>query len=365
MRYLLAFAALTLLLGAEARAQFSFQNGNVVVSRVGTGTGALSSAATAVFLEERSGVDGSVVQTISLATSGANRLTMSGTATSEGKIKYYNGYLAVAGYDADAGATGPGSGGSIATSLSATVNRKVALYSNGGSVSYTSLSDAYSASNIRAAISDGTNIWTAGTASNTTGGPGVRHTTVGSTTSTQLSTTVTNVRTVNIFDGQLFASHASGSNGRIMSVGTGLPTTSGQSMVGLTGVPNADPSGYDFFFADLDASISGADTMFRTVGNNVEQFVFDGTTWLTKGTIAIGAETFGLSGIQNGSSVEFFVNTASALRKYTLTSAWGSGFTANQNWNVAAGANTAFRGNAAISAVPEPTAAGLLALTGV
>ncbi|MFO0180636.1 MAG: hypothetical protein ACK517_02520, partial [bacterium] len=162
MRYLLAFAALTLLLGAEARAQFSFQNGNVVVSRVGTGTGALSSAATAVFLEERSGVDGSVVQTISLATSGANRLTMSGTATSEGKIKYYNGYLAVAGYDADAGATGPGSGGSIATSLSATVNRKVALYSNGGSVSYTSLSDAYSASNIRAAISDGTNIWTAG-----------------------------------------------------------------------------------------------------------------------------------------------------------------------------------------------------------
>jgi hypothetical protein len=322
-----------------------------------------------VFLEERSGVDGSLVQTISLATSGANRLTMSGTATSEGKIKFYAGYLAVAGYDADAGATGPGGPtSSIATSTSALVNRRIGVFSNsGGAVSYTSLSDAYSANNIRSAISDGTNIWTAGTAS-ASNGPGVRHTTIGASLSTQLSNTVTNVRTVNIFDGQLYASHNSGATARVAAVGTGLPSTSGQTMTGLNGLPTTPYEAYDFFLADLNAGISGNDTLFlanAATAGAIEQFTFDGTTWTSRGSVLTGASAFGLAGVQSGSNIELYVTTAAQLQKYTLTSAWGTTFTANANWNVTAATNTAFRGVSAISAVPEPSSIGLLALTGL
>jgi hypothetical protein len=360
MKKLLTFAVLCLLMAAEARAQFLFQNGNVVVSRVGDGAAVLTSAATEVFLEERSGVDGSLVQAISLHTSIPNKLTMSGTATSEGKIKFHAGYLAVAGYDANAGTA------SVVGTTSTAVNRKIAVFqNNGGSVSYTSLSDAYSANNIRSAISDGTNIWTAGTAS-AVNGPGVRHTTIGASLSTQLSTTVTNIRTVNIFDGQLFASHNAGTTStRVVAVGTGLPTTSSQAMTNLNGLPLSYDA-YDFYFADLDAGISGNDTLFltnaATTTAGIEQFTFNGTIWTSRGLLSTGTGAFGLAGVQSGSNVELYVTTASQLQKYTLTSAWGSAFTASQNWFVTAGANTAYRG---VAAVPEPTSLGLLALSAV
>src|SRR6266705_537597 len=64
----------------------AFTSGNLVVYRVGTGSGALASSATAVFLDEYT-TAGTFVQTIAMPTtdSGANQtLTASGTATSEG-----------------------------------------------------------------------------------------------------------------------------------------------------------------------------------------------------------------------------------------------------------------------------------------
>lgn len=355
MKKLLVLASLlTALLAGQADAGITISGGNVVVMRVGAGSTALTNASTAMFLEERSGSTGSLVQTFAFDTTGANRLTMSGTATSEGKIKWYNGNLAVTGYDSNAGVA------AINGTTSISVNRSIAVINTDtAAMTFTRLNDAYSANNIRGAISDGTNIWTSGTA--TGASSGVRHATVGATTSTQLSTTATNIRTVNIADGQLFASHNSGASNRIMQVGVGLPTTAGNTMTGLAGIPN-NTSNYDFFLADLDNAVAGSDTLFTTRGNFIDKYSLVSGTWNLNGSIDLGAETFGLSGIEQGGSVRFFANTAGFVRGYDLTSAWNTSFTATQLWTVNAGSNTAFRG---VAAVPEPSSMALLGLVGL
>ena len=88
-RHVFASAALCAAAGfAQAR---PFTAGNLVVSQVGNGSAALSSAATATFLQEFSPL-GAPVSTTALPTaaSGLNRqMTLSGTATSEGFLTLY------------------------------------------------------------------------------------------------------------------------------------------------------------------------------------------------------------------------------------------------------------------------------------
>ena len=87
-----------------------FTPGNIVVNRVGDGTSALTSAATAVFLDEYT-TAGVFVQTVAMPTSvsGNNRiLTNSGSSTSEGFLALSDdkkGFTAV-GYDAVVGTVG-------------------------------------------------------------------------------------------------------------------------------------------------------------------------------------------------------------------------------------------------------------------
>ncbi len=103
----------------ESRVMLSaFTPGDLVVYRVGTGTGALGSGSTAVFLDEYSPT-GTLVQSIPLPTalSGSNNpLTASGTATSEGNLSVSQdgSHLLLTGYDAITGVAG------IATSNSST-----------------------------------------------------------------------------------------------------------------------------------------------------------------------------------------------------------------------------------------------------
>src|SRR4051795_10245670 len=78
--------AVTLALLPTVRATGGFSLGNLVVYRVGDGSVALGSGATAVFLDEYT-TAGALVQSIPMPTavSGSNkRLTASGSATTEG-----------------------------------------------------------------------------------------------------------------------------------------------------------------------------------------------------------------------------------------------------------------------------------------
>jgi len=105
---LLFFAFTTAALGGAAQASAtSLTPGDVVVYRVGTGSGALSSGTFPVFLDEYD-PNGNLVESVALptATSGLNKpLVAGGTASSEGLLTLSaNGeYLIESGYDTGVG----------------------------------------------------------------------------------------------------------------------------------------------------------------------------------------------------------------------------------------------------------------------
>jgi len=201
---------------------------------------------------------------------------------------------------------------------------------------------------------DGSNLWITSSAT------GIRYApfgTVGS--STQLSTTVTNVRVPAIFGGQLYVSDSSGAAVRLGTVGSGLPTTVGQT---ITNLPNFPLTGapYSFFFADLSAGVAGVDTVYvaEDTGGQIQKYCFDGTNWNAFGTVAL-ANTRGLTGVASGSNVTLYV-TAAGTSLQTLTDT--SGYIATINGTLAsiatAATNEAFRGVAFApgAAGPTPTA---------
>ena len=224
----------------------AFTPGDLVIYRVGTGTGSLSSSGTAVFLDEYT-PSGSLVQSIAMPTTASgynNPLVGSGTATSEGQLTdSANGqYLVLTGYDASVGTA------SVASTASANTPRTVGLIDASGFINTsTALNNVADGNNVRSAVStNGLQIWVGGAGGSSS--PGVGFATLGGTSATQLSTAVTNVRQVNIFNGQLYLSTQAGSSVRVATVGTGEPTTAGQTVTNLPGLGTSTvPNG--FFFA--------------------------------------------------------------------------------------------------------------------
>jgi hypothetical protein len=335
--------------------------GDIVLYRVGTGSGSLTSAAANVFLDEYTQT-GTFVQSIAMPTavSGSNNvLTASGSATSEGELTLSadGRYLVLTGYNASVG-TGSVKGTSG--------NRTVGLVDmNGNTNTSTVLTDSsFAGDNIRSAVStNGTDLWVAGTATSAANG-GVRYTTVGSTTSTQLSTTVPNVRQVEIFNGQLYASDGSGSTNRISTVGNGQPTTSGQTMTNLPGIPASGTSPYTFFMADLNAGVAGMDTLYvADDAAGVTKYSLTGGTWVSNGTVV--SKGTGLAGVITGGNVQLFETSGgNKLVSILDTSGYNGTFSATANTIATAATNTAFRG--LVVTVPEPeTYAMLLAGLGL
>jgi hypothetical protein len=156
---LVAGSALTAVAGATAaRAATTFAPGDVVVYRVGTGSGALGSGGTAVFLDEYT-PSGTLVQSVPLsnAASGSNKpLVASGWAASEGLLTLSadGRYLVATGYDAALGTSKVGS------AAAATTPRTVALVDGQGTVnSSTALTDVADGNNVRSAVSADGSAW--------------------------------------------------------------------------------------------------------------------------------------------------------------------------------------------------------------
>jgi hypothetical protein len=334
-----------------------FTAGDLVIYRVGDGTGSLANTGNAVFLDEYT-TSGTLVQSIAMPTTASgnqHQLIASGTATSEGLLTLSadGRYLMLTGYARDLGGSG-----SVVTTASATVPRTVGRVDANGNVdTSTALTDFADANNPRSAVStNGTDIWVGGAAG------GVRYTTLGSTTSTQLSTTVTNIRQVNIFNGQLYASDSSGTTSRLGTVGTGTPTTSGQTITSLPGFPTSTGSPYAFFFADLNGGVAGVDTLYVAddTANQIQKYSLVAGTWTANGTITATAVR-GLTGVVNGDgSVTLYGTTGGSTAAgggslYTLTDTAGynSTITGALSTIATAAANEAFRGVAFVP-TPEP-----------
>lgn len=339
-----------------------FTNGNLVIYRVGDGASSLVNTGNPVFLDEYTPA-GAFVQSIALPTtaSGASRqLIASGTATSEGLLTRSadSRYLVATGYARDLGGAG-----SLSGTTGATVPRTVGRVDGSGAIdSSTALTDFASANNPRGAVSsDGSSFWVAG------GAGGLRYAALGDATSTQLSTTVTNLRQPAIFDGQLYVSTSSGSAVRTGTVGTGLPTTSGQTITNLPGIPTSG-SPDSFVLLDLDAGVAGLDTLYVADDGaaGITKYSLVSGSWASNGAVGADADDYrGLVAATNGAAVTLFATrkggsgAAGGGELVTITDGAGynGAFAGTPTLLATAAANTAFRGLAFAPEPPPSTAA--------
>jgi hypothetical protein len=331
-----------------------FTPGNIAVCRIGDGVAALSSAATATFIDEYT-TAGTLVQSVALPTavSGLNQiLTNSGTGTTDCSItRSANGrYLVITGYSAATGTL------AVAGTATATNPRVIGTIDPNGVIDTSTTTTSFSANAIRSAASnDGLQFWflgaNTGIVYNTLGGSGA---------GTVVSSTITNNRVVNIFGGQLYAAHASGTTlARIGTIGTGLPTTA-DSFTGLPGYLINAGSNYGFYFADLDAGVAGNDTLYvaddsattGSGGGGIKKFSLVAGNWTYNGTFpasvtpAIPATTFrGLTGRVSGTTATLFATrNGTQIASFVDSTGYNVAPTAVPALVSTAATNTAYRG---------------------
>lgn len=257
-----------------------FIPGNLVVLVAGDGTTTLSSAAAKITLKEISktgSTSGLKSVVLPSSISGTNRrLVQSGSATSEGclTLSEDSRYLTCVGYDTTVG---------TASVVGLTIPKRIiARIDSLGTVNSSTQTISYGGNNIRGAVtSDGSTFWTTG--ANT----GVVNISLGTTgAGTVVSSTITNTRWVNIMNGQLYVSSATGTYQSISAVGTGKPTNTGNSITALSGLPTTGGNSFGFLFLDRSPSISGPDLLYvadQTLG--ILKYSFDGSTWTARGSV--------------------------------------------------------------------------------
>ena len=326
------------LLASFASAQIS--PGNLVVLRVGDGLAPLSNASQALFLDEFT-TTGTLVQSIALPTvaSGTNLpITCSGSATSEGNLQIAdNGqYFILGGYSASPGLT------AIASTSSATTPRVIGRVGIDGVVdTSTSISNAFSANNIRSATtSNGVEFYSVGANS------GVQYSILGSSTSLALNVTnPLNNRTVGTFGGQLYVTGSAQGFYGVSTVGSGIPTTAGQTITALNGMPLASgPSTYYFYFADAN-TLYVADDRASAGAGGIHKYTLSGGIWTLQYVLNPAATVGcrGLTGINNGGVVTLFAtNTLNGTNE--LLTITDTGAASTFSTIAMAGVNTVFRG---------------------
>lgn len=338
MKKTLSTLGLFLGLAVFAQAQTAFTIGNLVIGRVGDGTSALvNSGGNITVLEVTS--SGNLVQSIAVP-SGAGGLQVSGTATSELALSRSanNQQLVVAGY------VPPFTGsGSLSGRTAAQAPRGfVTIAANGTVSSTTTLTGSYSGDNIRSGVTSGTSAWFAGSDGT---GSGVVYFDGGNQTQIQNL----NTRVVDIHNGNLYVSTASGTSRGIYGW-TGTPTTAGNATYLINTGASSEP--FDFVFNDLNT------IAYVTNGAVLNRFAFDGSAWnLTHTSGTIGAGLTGLAVDFGGGTDTIYTLNPTTLFGLSFN---GTAFSSSSNLT-SAGSNYAFRG-LDFAPVPEP---GTWALIGV
>lgn len=348
-------------------------HGNLIVERVGSGTAALSNAATPIAVQEYS-VAGVLAQSIDLPSVGSEPQTDSGTATSNGYLNFNAGYLSVPGYNAAAGtASVAGSNLKVNALFDATTGAMVnrTLFPTGGPAG--TPPSPFSGNNFRSSIAtSGSTFYAAGTASGTpnTGGAWYFDGSTFIQISTTAAPTVTNIRTLEIYGGQLFHSSSSGAFLGISALGNGLPTTAGQSpTLQINMGTGASPYGFVMFDTNSDATLDLAyiaDDRSVT-GGGLQKWTLTGTGWANQWALLVnggnqlaattGAGFAGLRGLtgsfDNGIATLFATTTETNNNR--LISIVDAGTTPTAATGLAtAGANFVFRGVDLVTIVPVP-----------
>lgn len=367
---LLAAGTCAMIAASAANAAFSLQTGDIVVSRVSSGSAStsLSSSTAAMYLDVYRKTAGTWALDSSLAmpsTGASTKLTLSGTASSEGFISRGsdNRSVAVFGYNYAAGSsTGTAktlalvdSSGTV-TSRTATISGAARSIIETGTGYYAS-TDTRVSWNANATSSTVTDIKTPGNARVLASTGSQLWVTSGSTT--------------------FFASTTSTGAG---TLGTGLPTTGSQTATWAMSGSGSSAYGLCVFDTNSDGTTDlayVADSGSSTGG--ITKYVLSAGSWVSKGTI--GASIYGLSGYYDGSSVVLSATsfttalaTGGTSKLYTFTDSSISGAlsgtletvaTLTSQTGTVGNSQTyaeAFRGTAYI---PAPGALALLGVAGL
>ncbi|MEP7265220.1 MAG: beta-propeller fold lactonase family protein, partial [Bacteroidota bacterium] len=283
-------------------AQSPYTPGKIAVLVVGDGSAALSANATPLFIKEFNLTGGSQTGTVRTtlpvtATTGtgsvARALTQSGSSTSEGLLNLSgNGqYLLVTGYNSTTGS------GGVSTSSSTTfpTNTRVVgrVDATGAVNTTTTFNTGYSGVAVRAAASvDGSAYWSSGANA-------IDYVTNGNIAA-PVTLSSTNTRSIGIFNNQLYASSQSGSL-RLVTVGTGLPTSSSQTVTNLNGLLTTTGDPYGFTFIDINGG--GPDVVYvaslttAPIGLLKYTSTDNGATWTANGSLS--GNVFSVTGIYN------------------------------------------------------------------
>lgn len=387
MHTMLAAAAMAAVAGSASAAIIY----NPVVTMIGDGTAVVSSQSRTTTIQVyANSIPAQAAPLSQLAfnnTTPGSRLTNSDSATSEGMLSNNPG-------TADAAAVGAPYGGTVYTysagydaanqtanvSTTALAPRSVGYMiatnntMSGATVPVTQTNaTAYDNNNIRSATGNdaATKYWTGGTG--TAALAGWRY----FNTNTQTSATVTNVRTTEIRNGQLFGSTGSGTRG-IYAVGTGLAENSGNTAAVLINT-GSNSSPYEFVLIDdpnnpaTTTSTFGYDTAYvaddSAIGANggIQKWVWNGTSWTNAYTLNDGVGgNRGLAGqldADNG-KVTLWATTAAGDKLEQVTDLGAGGLSPFTTLTTASN-NNLFRGVALTIAVPEPGTLGLVAIAGL
>lgn len=367
--YTMTFGMLTI---ASASAQLT--NGNILVERLGDGSTALSSASTVVTILEIE-QNGSTSGTYTMPATGSDRLTDSGSATSNGYFNYLNGYAAIPGYDAASGTA------SVASTNAKTIN----VLDSSGNISQNidlptsgAAGTPFRGNNFRSVITkDGRNFFASGAGSSNSGGIWHYDSQSASPAWFQVSTTSTNTRNVEIYSGSLYYSTGSGSAG-IYSLGAigDLDLSNTSANTGTLLIASTSP--YGFYINESLGVAFVADDTAASGGLKRYDFNSINSTWdltyayrLDTINLELTSLTSGVSTLR-GLSVTYDANlelfsiygTTSETSNNSLifiTDGLTSSLTAGSEYDIiaSAGTNYVFRG---VDVIPEPNSMALIGL---
>ncbi|MBU3659095.1 MAG: hypothetical protein FGM14_04450 [Flavobacteriales bacterium] len=310
---------------------------NLVVYRVGDGSTTLTNAAVPVSIQEVS-TTGSVVQTVSSLFVGSNLLTQGGTSTSSGFLNSNNGYLAVPGLNTTLGTASASAENSKVTHIidgSVTLNSRI-LHPTTGTMPFTS-------NTYRSVVPvTATTFYCAGTATST---GGVWY--YDGASFTQIYNTQNNVRNIEIFNGNLYVSIGAGTARGIYQIGTGLPTTTGQTATLLFSNDQANSSVYNFSISPDGCTAYLADDGTGALAlAGITKFIKTSGVWSSSFTYTASGSTRGLVVDYTTSNPKIYATTApsNGVVCNTLISLTDNGTSFTSNWSLAAGSNYGFDG---------------------
>ncbi len=321
-----------------------FTSGRIVAVQT---TGATTKYGSAVTLKEYT-TTGSAGTSITLPNTGENPIQMAATlGGSEGYISQstdgtslvFGGYATTANYSAT----------DITVSTASTAPR--AIYKVDGNGSYSKIyssTTAYSANDIRAAISDGTNYWAGG--ASVANVDGINY--FGPSTAVNFGATATPIKAygLRIFNGQMYYStqKAGPSNTSaqlgIFSVGSGLPTSGSPTLTQVINTGTTIPSDFSF---NSTSTICYVAVNLNTATGGIQKWTKSGSTWTLQYTLGTGATNIGAFGLvvdYSGDNPVLYATTSEATVGNRIIKITDSGSGSSATTLVAAATNVWFHG---------------------